>query len=43
MDEFAYTGAPVNLKLALAYSMVLQEMLRHTDFMTMGAFTTGRR
>jgi alpha-L-arabinofuranosidase len=41
MDEFAYTGAPVNLKLALAYSMVLQEMLRHTDFMQMGAFTTG--
>jgi len=41
MDEFAYTGAPVNLKLALAYSMVLQEMLRHTDFMTMSAFTTG--
>jgi len=41
MDEYAYTGAPVNLKLALAYSMVLQEMLRHTDFMTMGAFTTG--
>ncbi len=41
MDEFAYTGTPVNLKLALAYSMVLQEMLRHTDFMTMSAFTTG--
>jgi alpha-N-arabinofuranosidase len=41
MDEFAYTGAPVNLKLALAYSMVLQEMLRHTEFMKMGAFTTG--
>ena len=41
MDEFAYTGAPVNLKLALAYSMVLQEMLRHTDFMKMSAFTTG--
>jgi alpha-L-arabinofuranosidase len=41
MDEFAYTGAPVNLKLALAYCMVLQEMLRHTDFMKMGAFTTG--
>ena len=41
MDEFAYTGAPVNLKLALAYSMVLQEMLRHTGFMKMGAFTTG--
>ena len=41
MDEFAYTGAPVNLKLALAYSMVLQEMLRHTDSMKMGAFTSG--
>jgi alpha-N-arabinofuranosidase len=41
MDEFAYTGATVSLKLALAYSMVLQEMLRHTDFMKMGAFTTG--
>jgi alpha-N-arabinofuranosidase len=41
MDEFAYTGAPANLKLALAYSMVLQEMLRHTDAMTMSAFTTG--
>jgi alpha-L-arabinofuranosidase len=41
MDEFAYTGAPVNLKLALSYAMVLQEMLRHTEFMKMGAFTTG--
>lgn len=45
IDEFAYIGSsfgsPPNLKLALAYSMVLQEMLRHTDFLTMGAFTTG--
>lgn len=41
LDEFAYIGAPANLKLALAYSMVLQEMLRHSDFITMGAFTTG--
>lgn len=41
IDEFAYLGAPANLKLALAYSMVLQEMLRHTDFMKMSAFTTG--
>jgi alpha-N-arabinofuranosidase len=41
MDEFAYTGAAVNVKLALAYSMVLQEMLRHTDFMKMSAFTSG--
>jgi alpha-L-arabinofuranosidase len=45
IDEFAYTGnsfgAPPDLKRALAYSMVLQEMLRHTDFLTMSAFTTG--
>lgn len=40
-DEYAYTGAPVNLKLALAYAMVLNEMLRHTDFLTMSAFTMG--
>lgn len=40
MDEYAYFGE-VNLKSALAYAMVLQEMLRHTDFLTMGAFTTG--
>lgn len=41
MDEFAYIGAPPNLKLSLAYAMVLQEMLRHTDFLTMSAFTSG--
>jgi alpha-L-arabinofuranosidase len=41
IDEFAYIGAPANLKLALAYSMVLQEMLRHTNFLTMSAFTMG--
>jgi alpha-N-arabinofuranosidase len=41
IDEFAYIGAPANLKLALAYSMVLQEMLRDTDFLTMSAFTMG--
>ena len=41
IDEYAYIGAPANLKLALAYSMVLQEMLRHSDFITMGAFTMG--
>jgi alpha-N-arabinofuranosidase len=45
IDEFAYIGtsfgSPPNLKLALAYSMILQEMLRHTDFLTMSAFTTG--
>jgi alpha-N-arabinofuranosidase len=41
IDEYAYIGAPANLKLALAYSMVLQEMLRHTDFIKMAAFTMG--
>jgi alpha-N-arabinofuranosidase len=40
IDEYAYFGE-VNLKSALAYAEVLQEMLRHTDFLTMGAFTTG--
>jgi alpha-N-arabinofuranosidase len=40
IDEYAYFG-DVNLKSALAYATVLQEMLRHTDFLTMGAFTTG--
>jgi alpha-L-arabinofuranosidase len=41
IDEYAYTGGQPNLRLALAYGMVLQEMLRHSDFMTAGAFTTG--
>ena len=40
MDEYAYFG-PANLKNALAYSMVMQEMLRHSDFLKMAAFTTG--
>jgi alpha-N-arabinofuranosidase len=40
IDEYAYFG-PANLKLSLAYSTVLQEMLRHTDFLKMAAFTTG--
>ena len=40
IDEYAYFGQ-VNLKSALAYALVLQEMLRHTDFLTMSAFTTG--
>jgi alpha-N-arabinofuranosidase len=44
IDEYAYTrgqGEPPDLKSALAYGMVLQEMLRHTDFLKMSAFTTG--
>ena len=31
----------MNLKLALAYGMVLNEMLRHTDFLKMSAYTMG--
>ncbi len=41
IDEYAYTGAPPDLKLSLAYAMVLNEMLRHTDFLRMSAFTMG--
>jgi alpha-N-arabinofuranosidase len=41
IDEYAYSGAPVNLKLALAYSLVFNEMLRYTDFLKMSAFTMG--
>ena len=41
IDEYAYTGAPPNLKLALAYAMVFNEMIRHTDFLRMSAFTMG--
>jgi len=41
IDEYAYSGAPVNLKLALAYGMVFNEMLRYTNFLKMSAFTMG--
>ncbi len=41
IDEYSYSGAPVNLKLALAYGMVFNEMIRHTDFLRMSAFTMG--
>jgi alpha-N-arabinofuranosidase len=41
IDEYAYTGAPANLKLAMAYAMVFNEMLRHTQFLRMSAFTMG--
>ncbi|HEX3985002.1 MAG TPA: alpha-L-arabinofuranosidase C-terminal domain-containing protein [Acidobacteriaceae bacterium] len=40
-DEYAYTGGPTDLKLALAYAMVFNEMLRETDFLRMTAFTMG--
>ena len=45
LDEYAYFGGGfgqgVNLKLALAYGMLFNEMLRHTDFLTMSAHTMG--
>jgi len=41
IDEYAYMARPATLKSSLAYSMVLNEMLRHTDFLKMSAFTTG--
>lgn len=41
IDEYSYSGAPPNLKSALAYGMVFNEMLRYTDFLKMSAFTMG--
>ncbi|MDV6330996.1 alpha-N-arabinofuranosidase [Asticcacaulis sp. 201] len=41
IDEYAYFPAAPNLKTSLAYAMVLQEMLRHTDAIRMSAFTMG--
>ncbi len=45
IDEYAYFGGNFNrvpdLKLALAYAMTFNEMLRHTDFLTMAAHTMG--
>jgi len=45
IDEYAYFGGGFgrgpNLKLALAYAMIFNEMLRHTDFLTMSAHTMG--
>lgn len=47
IDEYAYglggggRGMGPTLKSALAYGMLLNEMLRHTDFITMGAHTMG--
>lgn len=47
IDEYSYGGgggAPAggpNLKSALAYGMLLDETMRHTDYLTMGARTMG--
>lgn len=47
IDEYAYGGVGggrgmgPNLKTALAYAMLFDEMMRHTQFITMGAHTMG--
>lgn len=45
IDEYAYFGGafnrPPDLKMAIAYGMILNEMLRHTDFLRMSAHTMG--
>lgn len=42
IDEYAYSSrGKANLKMALAYGMIIQEMLRHTDAIRMSAHTTG--
>jgi alpha-N-arabinofuranosidase len=45
IDEYAYFGGgfgrPTSFKTALAYGLTFNEMLRHTDFLTMAAHTMG--
>ena len=45
IDEYAYFGGNFtqgpDLKTALAYGMIFNEMLRHTDFLRMSAHTMG--
>jgi len=45
IDEYAYFGGGFNrsstLRVGLAYGLIFNEMLRHTDFLTMAAHTTG--
>jgi alpha-N-arabinofuranosidase len=44
-DEWANMGSDMtmgtNLRIALSYGLVLQEMFRHTDFIKMSAYTMG--
>jgi len=40
MDEWAYTGTPTNLKLALSYAFVMQE-ISGIPISQMSAFTMG--
>jgi alpha-L-arabinofuranosidase len=39
IDEWAMGGTSPNLKVAVSYAMVMNEMFRHSDFITMSAFT----
>jgi alpha-L-arabinofuranosidase len=41
IDEYGYSAGAADLKTALAYGMVLNEMFRHTDFLKMAAYTMG--
>ena len=45
IDEYSYfgggRGTGPTLKVALAYGMLFDEMMRHTDFLTMSAHTMG--
>jgi len=41
IDEWAYSGERPDLRLALSYAEVFDEMFRHTDFIKMAAFTFG--
>jgi alpha-L-arabinofuranosidase len=45
IDEYAYFGGgfgrPTTVRTALAYGMIFNEMLRHSDFLTMAAHTMG--
>ena len=45
IDEYAFSGGSfgrgANLAGALEYGLIFNEMLRHTDFLTMAAHTTG--
>jgi alpha-N-arabinofuranosidase len=43
IDEWSYANARPNLKLALSYAWMLNEMFRHSDIITMAAHTFANR
>jgi alpha-N-arabinofuranosidase len=43
IDEWSYSGARPNLKLALSYAWMLHEMFRHTNIITMANHTFALR